>query len=180
MRKKVKRIAAIIITCAVFISSSYNPVFAEYEDDTDWLYDSETEEDYDDDDYDTDENYDNYDSDYEEDNETVYDDYNTSYDNTITATGTTLQNNQSENTSNTAKETLTDLGTTMIKTKADGTQVVKLLLCKRQGAEVIDLSVDLLLHLGGEYNVLVAALEVILTAEVGVLMENNLIHVEFI
>ena len=64
--------------------------------------------------------------------------------------------------------------------KADGAQVVKLFVREAQRAEVVDLRVDLVLHLGGEYDVLVAALEIIFAAQVGVLVKNNLIHVEFI
>ena len=45
---------------------------------------------------------------------------------------------------------------------------------------MIDLRLDLLDHFRCEDDALVAAFEIILTAEVGMLMEDHLIHVEFI
>ena len=45
---------------------------------------------------------------------------------------------------------------------------------------MVDLRVDLLLHFGGEHHAVVAALKVVLTAEIGMLVKNHLIHIEFI
>ena len=45
---------------------------------------------------------------------------------------------------------------------------------------MVDLGVDLIEHLLCECNALVAALKVVFTAQIGVLMENDLIHIEFI
>ena len=45
---------------------------------------------------------------------------------------------------------------------------------------MVDLLDDLLNHLIRELNALVAAFEMIFANQVGVLMENDLVHVEFI
>ena len=64
--------------------------------------------------------------------------------------------------------------------KPDGAQIVQLLLGKAQGAQVVDLGVDLVHHLLGKHHALVAALKVVLAVQVRVLMEDHLIHIEFI
>ena len=45
---------------------------------------------------------------------------------------------------------------------------------------MVYLGVDFFCHFFGEYDVAAAALEIILSAEVGVLVKNNLIHIEFV
>ena len=45
---------------------------------------------------------------------------------------------------------------------------------------MVDLGIDLLQHLLGEDDTLIAAFEVIFTAKIGVLMEDDLIHVELV
>ena len=64
--------------------------------------------------------------------------------------------------------------------KANGAQVVKLLLLEAKCAEMVDLLVDLLHHLRRKDDTLAPAFEVILAAEISVLVENDLIHVELI
>ena len=64
--------------------------------------------------------------------------------------------------------------------EADGTEVVQLRLAEAQGAEVVDLRIDLLIHLRGEDDALVPAAEVVFAHEVGVLVEDHLVHVELV
>ena len=64
--------------------------------------------------------------------------------------------------------------------KADRAQIVQLLLPEAQGAQMIDLGADLLYHFFGEHDVLVAALKEVLAAQVRVLVEDHLVHVEFV
>ena len=64
--------------------------------------------------------------------------------------------------------------------EADGTQIVQLLPGKAKGAQEIDLAVDLRQHLRGKADALIAALEVVFAVEIGMLVENDLIHIEFI
>ena len=64
--------------------------------------------------------------------------------------------------------------------EADGAQIIQLILSESQGAQMVDLGVDFIEHLLRECNALVAAFKVVFTAQIGVLMENNLIHIEFI
>ena len=45
---------------------------------------------------------------------------------------------------------------------------------------MIDLGVDLLQHFGGENDVFVAALEIVFSLEIRVLVEDHLIHIEFV
>jgi hypothetical protein len=45
---------------------------------------------------------------------------------------------------------------------------------------MVDLIIDLLNHLLSKYNVLIAALEIIFTAKISMLMENDLVHIELI
>ena len=63
---------------------------------------------------------------------------------------------------------------------ADGAQIVQLFLGKAQGTQVVDLRVDFLKHFGSEHGVLVPALKIVFAVQVRVLVENHLIHVEFI
>ena len=45
---------------------------------------------------------------------------------------------------------------------------------------MIDLFLYLMYHFGGKHHILIAALEEILSAEIGVLVEYDLIHIEFV
>jgi hypothetical protein len=64
--------------------------------------------------------------------------------------------------------------------ESDGTQVFELALFETKRAEMIDLVFDLGDHFLGKHDVLVAAFEIILTAKIGMLMEDDLIHIEFV
>ena len=64
--------------------------------------------------------------------------------------------------------------------KADGTQIIQFLFRKAQGAEMVDLGIDLLEHLPGEHHALIAAAEIVLAAQVGMLVEDHLIHIELV
>ena len=64
--------------------------------------------------------------------------------------------------------------------EADGAKVIQLLPGEGEGAQVVDLGIDLLEHFLCENNALVAAAEIILAAQVGVLVEDHLIHVELV
>ena len=68
----------------------------------------------------------------------------------------------------------------IILDEADRAQIIQLLLLEAQRAEMVDLLVDLLHHLRRKDNAFVAAFEIILAAEIGVLVKNDLIHIEFI
>ena len=64
--------------------------------------------------------------------------------------------------------------------EADGTQIVELILAESQGTEMVDLGVDLLEHFGCELHILVTAFKVVFSAQIGMFMEDDLIHIEFI
>ena len=64
--------------------------------------------------------------------------------------------------------------------EADGAQIVQLRFGEGQRAEVVDLRVDFVEHVLGEGHIRVAAAEVVLAAEIGMLVEDDLIHVEFV
>jgi hypothetical protein len=64
--------------------------------------------------------------------------------------------------------------------ETDGTEVIELILFEAQGAKMIDLGVDLLDDLRREDDAFATAFEVVFPHQVGVLMEDDLIHVEFI
>ena len=62
----------------------------------------------------------------------------------------------------------------------DGTQIVQLFPAKPQFAEKINLSIDLFQHLLGKANILIAAFKMVFTVQIGVLVENDLIHIELV
>ena len=64
--------------------------------------------------------------------------------------------------------------------KADGAKIFQLLLAESQGTEVINLRIDFLKHFLSEDDALIAATEIILTGQVCMLVENHLIHIEFV
>ena len=64
--------------------------------------------------------------------------------------------------------------------ETDEAQVVQLLPAEPQRAQTVDLRLDLVRHFARERDVFVAAFEIVLSAQVGVLVENDLIHVEFV
>ena len=64
--------------------------------------------------------------------------------------------------------------------EADGAQIIQLVLPEAQAAQMIDLGVDLLQHFGGKDDVFVAALEIVFSLEIRVLVEDHLIHIEFV
>jgi hypothetical protein len=64
--------------------------------------------------------------------------------------------------------------------ETDRAEIFELVLPETERAQVIYLRVYLLSHLLRENDALVPAFEVILTAKIGVLVENDLIHIEFI
>jgi hypothetical protein len=68
----------------------------------------------------------------------------------------------------------------VILQEANGTEIFQLVLLEAKLAKMIDLRVDLLHHFLGEDDALVSALEIIFPAKIGVLMEDHLIHIEFI
>ena len=68
----------------------------------------------------------------------------------------------------------------VILDKTDRAQVIQFFLPEAERAEMVNLIVDLLHHFRCENDALVAAFEIILTAEIGVLVENDLIHIEFV
>ena len=64
--------------------------------------------------------------------------------------------------------------------KADGAQVIQLLPGKPEGAQIIYLVVDFFQHFRGKMHIGVAAFKVVFSVEVGMLVKNHLIHIEFI
>ena len=64
--------------------------------------------------------------------------------------------------------------------KADASKIVQFLLVEGQSAEMIYLCIDLIEHFLGEYYAFVTAFEMIFSVKVGMLVEDNLVHVEFI
>ena len=64
--------------------------------------------------------------------------------------------------------------------EADGAQIVQLVLVKAKRAQIVDLVVDLLQHLRSKDNVFIAALEIVFSVQVRVLVENHLVHIELI
>jgi hypothetical protein len=68
----------------------------------------------------------------------------------------------------------------VILQEANGTEIFQLVLLEAKLAKMIDLCVDLLHHFLGEDDALVSALEIIFPAKISVLMEDHLIHIEFI
>ena len=68
----------------------------------------------------------------------------------------------------------------VVLNKANGAQVVQLLFGKAKGAQEVNLGIDFRQHFRGEADALVAAFEMVLAVQVGVLVENHLVHIEFI
>ena len=64
--------------------------------------------------------------------------------------------------------------------KTNGTKIVELLLRKSQRTKMIYLGVDFFRHFRCKNDVFIAALEIILTAEIGMLVKDHLIHIEFV
>ena len=64
--------------------------------------------------------------------------------------------------------------------EADASQVLQFIFFKLEGAKIIDLSVYLIEHLLSEDNAFVSALEEIFPYKVGVLVKDDLVHIEFI
>ena len=64
--------------------------------------------------------------------------------------------------------------------EADRAQVVQLCLGKAQGAQVVDLGIDLRKHLLRKNDALVSALEAVFSDQVRVLVKDHLIHIEFV
>ena len=68
----------------------------------------------------------------------------------------------------------------VVLNKANGAQVIQLLFGKAKGAQEVNLGIDFRQHFRCEADALVAAFEMVLAVQVGVLVENHLVHIEFI
>ena len=68
----------------------------------------------------------------------------------------------------------------VILDEPDGAEVIQFLPGKAKGAQMVDLRVDLAEHFLGKYHAFIAAFEMVFPAQVGVFMEDDLIHVEFV
>jgi hypothetical protein len=64
--------------------------------------------------------------------------------------------------------------------EAKGTQIIEFFLRKSKSAEMVNLSIYFIYHFGCKLYIFITTFKIISTIEIGMLMENNLIHIELI